>query len=69
MKRVFRGLLFLGVIAGAVVALKNFLDGEGSPGGEAQITFQDGSTRTLATSDIEGQEFVDLARKLVESGL
>ena len=34
-----------------------------------QIVFDDGSARSLASSTTEGQEFTDIARKLVEARL
>jgi hypothetical protein len=34
-----------------------------------QLVFDDGSTHALASNTVEGQEFTDLARKVVEIGV
>jgi hypothetical protein len=40
------------------------------PGEEVvQIVFDDGSTYVLASNSVEGQEFTDIARKVVEIGV
>jgi hypothetical protein len=69
MKKLLRRLLLLGALAGAAYAARSYLQGQ-SPGEETvQIVFEDGSTRSLASNATEGQEFTDIARKLVETGL
>jgi hypothetical protein len=69
MKKLLRRLLLLGALAGAAYAARSYLQGQ-SPGEETvQIVFEDGSTRSLASNTTEGQEFTDIARKLVETGL
>ena len=69
MKKLLRRLLLLGALAGAAYAARSYLQGQ-SPGEETvQIVFEDGSTRLLASNTTEGQEFTDIARKLVETGL
>ena len=69
MKKLLRRLFLLGALAGAVYAARSYLQGR-SPGEETvQIVFDDGSTRSLASNTPEGQEFTDIARKLVETGL
>ena len=69
MKKLLRGLFLLGALAGAVYAARGYLQGR-SPGEETvQIVFDDGSTRSLASNTTEGQEFTDIARKLVETRL
>jgi hypothetical protein len=69
MKKLLRRLFVLGALAGAVYALRGYLKGR-SPGKETvQIVFDDGSVRSLASNTTEGQEFTDIARKLVESGV
>ena len=69
MKKLLRGLFLLGALAGAAYAARSYLQGE-SPGKETvQIVFDDGSTRALASNTVEGQEFTDIARKIVEVGL
>jgi len=69
MKKLLRGLFLLGAIAGAVYAVRGYLQGR-SPGTEnVQIVFEDGSVRSMASNSTEGQEFTDIARKLVEAGL
>ena len=69
MKKLLRRLFLLGALAGAAYAARSYLKGE-PPGKETvQIVFDDGSTRALASNTVEGQEFTDIARKLVEIGL
>lgn len=69
MKKLLRRLFLLGALAGAAYAARNYLRG-GPPVRETvQIVFDDGSTRSLASNTVEGQEFTDIARKLVEIGL
>jgi hypothetical protein len=69
MKKLLRRLFFLGALAGAVYAARSYLQGQ-LPGKETvQIVFDDGSTRSLASNSTEGQEFTDIARKLLEARL
>jgi hypothetical protein len=69
MKKLLRRLLLLGAIAGAVYAARSYLQGHSTGQETVQIVFDDGSTRSLASNNTEGQEFTDIARKLVETGL
>jgi hypothetical protein len=51
------------------VAARGYLK-RGMPGEEVvQIVFDDGSTYVLASNTAEGQEFTDIARKVVEIGV
>ena len=69
MKKLLRRLFLLGALAGVVYAARGYLQGR-SPGKETvQIVFDDGSVRSLASNTTEGQEFTDIARKIVETGL
>jgi hypothetical protein len=69
MKKLLRRLFLLGALAGAAYAARSYLQGE-SPGKETvQIVFDDGSARSLASNTVEGQEFTDIAQKIVEIGL
>ena len=69
MKKLLRRLFLLGALAGVVYAARGYLQGR-SPGKETvQIVFDDGSVRSLAPNTTEGQEFTDIARKIVEAGL
>jgi hypothetical protein len=69
MKKLLRRLFLLGALAGAAYAARSYLRGQ-APGKETvQIVFDDGLTRSLASNATEGQEFTDIARKLVEAGL
>jgi hypothetical protein len=62
-------LLLLGALAGGVVAARGYLK-RGMTGEEVvQIVFDDGSTHALASNTVEGQEFTDIARKVVEIGI
>ncbi len=68
MKRMLRGLILLGALGGAAVVVRSYLQG-GSMGEEVvQIVFDDGSTQVLASNTAQGQEFTDIARKVVELG-
>jgi hypothetical protein len=68
-KKLLRRLFLLGALVGAAYAARSYLQGQ-SPGDETvQIVFDDGSTRSLASNTTEGQEFTDIARKLVEARL
>ena len=69
MKKLLRRLFVIGALAGAAYAARSYLQGD-SPGKETvQIVFDDGSARSLASNTVEGQEFTDIAQKLVEIGL
>ena len=69
MKRLLRGLILLGALGGAAVAARSYLR-RGFAGEEvAQIVFDDGSTHVLASNTAEGQEFTDIASKVVEIGI
>ena len=69
MKKLLRRLFLIGALAGAAYAARSYLQGD-SPGKETvQIVFDDGSARSLASNTVEGQEFTDIAQKLVEIGL
>ena len=69
MKKFLRRLFLLGAIAGAVYAARSYLQGHSTGQETVQIVFDDGSTRSLASNNTEGQEFTDIARKLVEARL
>jgi hypothetical protein len=69
MKKFLRGLFLLGAIAGAAYAARSYLQGHSTGQETVQIVFDDGSTRSLASNNTEGQEFTDIARKLVEARL
>ena len=69
MKKLLRRLLLLGALAGAAYAARSYLQGNSTGQETVQIVFEDGSTRSLASNTTEGQEFTDIARKLVETGL
>lgn len=69
MKRLLRGLLLLGGLVGAAYAARSYLQGEPAGQDAVQLVFDDGSTQTLASNTVEGQEFTDIARKVVEIGV
>ena len=69
MKKLLRRLFVLGAIAGAAYAARSYLQRQSSGEETVQIVFDDGSARSLASNTTEGQEFTDIARKLVESRL
>jgi hypothetical protein len=67
-KKLLRGIVVLGAIAGGIYAVRSYLRG-GAATESVQMVFDDGSTRSLATNTAEGREFADIARKIVEIGL
>lgn len=69
MKKLLGRLVILGAVAGGVVAVGGYLRGGGTAKDVAQVTFDDGSTRSIASSTPEGEELADIARKLVEMGV
>ena len=69
MKRLVRGLILLGALGGAAVAVRSYMRGGTTAEEVVQIVFDDGSTHLLASNSAQGQEFADIARKLVEIGV
>ena len=69
MRKLLGGLLLIGTLAGAVVAVRSYLKGQSSGEEVVQIFFDDGSTHVLASDTVEAQEFTDIARKVVEIGI
>jgi hypothetical protein len=68
-RKLLRRLVLLGAIAGGIYAIRSYLRQESAATGSAQMVFDDGSTRSLASNTAEGREFVDIARTIVEIGL
>jgi hypothetical protein len=68
-KKLLRRLVLLGVIAGGIYAVRSYLRGESAATGSAQMVFEDGSTRSLASNTAEGRELIDIAHRIVEIGL
>lgn len=69
MKRLVRRLFLLGALAGAAYAARSYLQGESSGKETVHLVFDDGSTRSLASNGAEGQEFTDIAGRVVEIGV
>ena len=69
MKKLLRGLVLLGVLAGAAYAARSYMQGEPAGQNAVQLVFDDGSMRSLASNTVQGQEFTDIARKVVEIGV
>ncbi len=69
MKRLLRGLLLLGGLAGAAYAARSYMQGEPAGQDAVQLVFDDGSMHSLASNTVQGQEFTDIARKVVEIGV
>jgi len=70
MKKVLRRVVLLGVLAGAALVVRSYLEKSEAPGEEAvQLVFDDGSTHALYSRSVEAQEFTDIAGKVVEIGL
>jgi hypothetical protein len=68
-KKLLGRLVILGAVAGAAVAAVAYLRGGTSARDVAQITFDDGTQSFFASNTPEGEEFADIARKLVEMGV
>jgi hypothetical protein len=69
MRKLLRRLFLLGALAGAAYAARIYLQGDSTGQETVQIVFEDGSTRSLSSNSTEGQEFTDIARKIVETRL
>ncbi len=69
MKKLLGRLVILGAAAGAAVAIGSYLRGGPAAKDVVQITFDDGSQSSFASNTPEGEEFADIARKLVEMGV
>lgn len=69
MKKLLGRLVVAGAVLGVAAAIAGYLKGDGPAEDVAQITFDDGSTRSLASDTPEGKELADIARKLVEVGV
>ncbi len=69
MKKLLGRLVILGAVAGAAVAAGAYLRGGNSTRDVAQITCDDGSQISFVSNTPEGEEFADIARKLVEMGV
>ena len=69
MKKLLRGVVLLGALAGAVYAARSYLQGEPAGQDAIQLVFDDGSTHSLASNTVEGREFADIARNIVEIGV
>jgi hypothetical protein len=68
-KKLLGRLVILGAVVGAAVAGGAYLRGGTSTRDVAQITFDDGSQSSFASNTPEGEEFADIACKLVEMGV
>ena len=69
MKKLLRGLVLLGALAGAAYAARSYMQGEPAGQHAVQLVFDDGSMHSLASNTVQGQEFTDIARKVVEIGV
>ena len=59
----------LGALGGAAVAVRSYLQGGSTREEVVQIVFDDGSMHVLTSNTPQGQEFRDIARKVVEIGV
>jgi hypothetical protein len=67
MKKILSRLVLLGAGVGAVYALRNYLhDSTAAKRGDVQIVLDTGAT--VEPEPTEAQEFVDIARKVLEIG-
>jgi len=67
MRKLLGRLLLLGAAAGAVYALRNYLQDSSKPKrGDVQVVLDTGAT--VEPDPAEAQEFVDSARKILEIG-
>ena len=68
MKKLTRGILVVGLLAGTAGAVIAYLKGPGAGEEVVQISFDDNTTKAFDSNSIEAQEFTDIARKLVDIG-
>ena len=67
MRKILGRLVLLGAAAGAVYALLNYLrDPYAAKQGDVQVILDTGAT--VEPEPLEAQEFVDVARKILEIG-
>ena len=67
MRKILSRLALLGAVAGAVYALRNYLqDSKAAKQGDVQIVLDTGAT--VEPEPAEAQEFVDIARKVLQIG-
>ena len=68
MRKLLRGAFLLGAAAGTAYAVKSYLERSGAKeGGEVQLSFEDGTSETLARE--EAEELTDIASGVLrESG-
>lgn len=65
MKRLYSGLVLLGVAAGVGLVVRNYLqEGAGTVQGEVRITLEGGAE--VQPDPVEAREFVDIARRVLE---
>jgi hypothetical protein len=65
MRKLLRRLIVLGAAAGVIFALRNYLrDSTGAKQGDVQILLDTGTT--VEPDSAEAQEFVDVARNILE---
>ncbi len=65
MRKFLGRLVFLGAVAGAVLVLRNYLqDSAAAKRGDVQVVVDTGAT--VEPGSAEAQEFVDIARKVLE---
>ncbi len=69
MKKLLGRLLITGAVVGGAVAVGGYLRGGSAAKEVVHVTFDDGSVSTLASNTPDGEEFADVARKLVEMGV
>jgi hypothetical protein len=69
LKKLLRGLVLLGALAGAAYAARSYMQGEPAGQDAVQLVFDDGSMHSLASNTVQGQEFTDIVRKVVEIGV
>jgi len=68
-KKLLGRLVILGAVVGGAVAVGGYLRGGAAATDVAHVTFDDGSSISFASNTPEGEEFADIARKLVEMGV
>ena len=65
MRKLLRRLMLLGAVAGAIYALRSYLqDRTGAKRGDVQIVLDTGAT--VEPNAAEAQEFVDVAHNILE---
>lgn len=69
MKKWLGRLALIGALVGLAAGARGYLKVGAGAEEAARVTFDDNTDASFASNSVEGQEFSDIARKLVEIGV